>query len=124
MIVATTLIVGADRDQQRLILQRVGQPSEQRHRLPVLERNDHRQVTDFLKAHGCDWSDIDHFILLAVPHSKTTVRVNATFLATSAWYSNRPLTIVPVDSLDDSFDVAIIQAQGYEFDPTVLSQLT
>ncbi len=120
----TTLTLGADRDQLCLRLDRAGTSTEQRHRAPVLERNDHQLVSDFLREHGCEWSSIDRFRLLAVPHSKTTVRVNATLLATAAWYFNRSLTVIPVDSLDDAIeDVSTATAES-DFDASVLGQLS
>lgn len=94
-------ILGADRDHLYVALDLDGQRTEQRNRAPVLERNDHRFVSDFAKDQGCDWSSIDRFVFLAVSHSKTTVRVNATLLASVAWYYDRPLTVIPIESLDD-----------------------
>lgn len=118
----TQLIVGADRDQQYVRLDRSGESHEQRHQAPVLERNDHKSVSDFLKQSQCNWSDIDQFVLLAVSHSKTTVRVNASLLATVAWYYNKPMTIVHVESLDDPFSVTNKVEQSI-FDASVLGQL-
>lgn len=119
----TRFTVGADRDQQYLVLDRAGQVTEHRHRAPVLERNDHQVAADFLTQNKCDWTAIDQFVLLAVPHSKTTVRVNATLLATSAWYFNRMLTIVMVDSLEDAVVTGETVDEQTEFDASVLGQL-
>lgn len=119
----TRFILGADRDQLYLALDVDGRRSEARHRAPVLERSDHRLVSDFLEGQQCDVSTIDAFTLLAVSHSKTTVRVNATLLASIAWYYDRPLTITAVDSLDDPVIADTMPDYKTAFNPAVLAQL-
>lgn len=127
----TRLWLGADRDHLCLWLERGEDPSRVdsraeagiqtiTHRTVVGQRNDHRLVNDFLASHALSWSEIDAFVLLQVPHSKTTIRVNAALLATAAWYDNHSMQVVSVDSLEDidieSLREQVINTPGFDAD--------
>lgn len=104
----TGLAVGAGRDGLRAVLVRDGIPIERVVTQPVRERNDATIIDAFLLECGVTWSTIDRYLLLMLPHSKTTVRIMKTLVTTSGRYYDRPVGILPVDSLQ-AVDLEAIQ---------------
>jgi hypothetical protein len=119
------LAVGGDRDQLLVILELDGRRQSERFVVPTKERNDHQLVSDFLTEHSVDYASLDCYFLLAVPHSKTTVRVDATLLGSSGWYFGKPLVIEPIDDLVsvDPNRIELPTPPRGTFDPQVLTQL-
>lgn len=93
------LVVGADRELLRLLLLREEGNEEWTDERTVQARTDQASVDAFLCARGLTWQDIDRFVFLVTPRSKTTGRVLKTLVATSAWYLDRPLVLVPGETV-------------------------
>lgn len=119
------LWIGADRDHLCLWIERGEDVQTITHRTVVGERNDHRLVVEFLVEHNVAWADITDVVLLQPPHSKTTVRVNASLLAASAWFHDRSIVIINVDSLD-TVDIKALASKATTvsaFDPQTLGEI-
>jgi hypothetical protein len=119
------LWLGADRDQLCLWLERGEEIQTITHRTVVGERNDHRLLADFLRIQNVSWQEIDQAVLLQPPHSKTTVRVNASLLAASAWWHDRPISVINVDALD-TIELEQLRSQvatAASFDPEQLTEI-
>jgi len=97
----TTLVVGAERETLKVWIEGESVSGHQEYEQIAKDRNDHQILAEFINKHQVQWSDIDKLVLLQVPHSKTTVRVAATLLATTGWLYDHEVHVVDIDSIDD-----------------------
>lgn len=103
-----SLVVGADRDGVRILLfNEVESIIDTQINGSAAQRNERGLIeAQLLKAHE-SWANIDQFVVLAVPHSHTSVRVITTIMRTSAWYLGRPLHILECETLDQFDESAL-----------------
>jgi tRNA A37 threonylcarbamoyladenosine modification protein TsaB len=95
-----TLVVGADRSDMRVILlDQEKVVADVYQNVSAIQRNERNIIESELKSTGLEWSVIDQFAVLRVPHSHTSVRVVTTILRTSSWYNGSPIQIVDCEDI-------------------------
>lgn len=103
----TRVILGADRDELRIIIDRDGKVADTILKAPAAERGELELLEPVFREHGVAWSEFHQLGVLILPHSHTSVRITATLGAVAGWVYGQPvvhiavpeLTSVPADEL-------------------------
>ncbi|MEK7184364.1 MAG: hypothetical protein AAB701_02490 [Patescibacteria group bacterium] len=98
----TTLVVGADGQGMRFVLvSSQAATIDTSIEAPASQRQEIRSLAAFLHQSKISLADIERFVSIELSHSRTSVRVIATLLKTTAWFLDKRYSVLPSGDLHE-----------------------